>query len=224
MTPELKHLEAAGVKEPAKWLDAIVATCQEFGIDTDKRIAAFLAQTAHESAGYTALQENLNYRAAVLATCWPKRFAQLEAGVPVAKAKPLKDAKGKNIPTKFAEALEKHPEQIANVVYSARMGNGPIESGDGWKFRGRGLKQLTGRDNYTRCGKALGLDLAEQPDLLLDPGPAARSAGWFWQSNKCSDFMDRDDFKGLTIRINGGTIGLADRTQRYERVLASMAS
>jgi predicted chitinase len=118
MTPELKHLEAAGVKEPAKWLDAIVTTCQEFGIDTDKRIAAFLAQSAHESAGYTALQENLNYRAAVLATCWPKRFAQLEAGVPVDKAKPLKDAKGKNIPTKFALALEKHPEQIPESVTS----------------------------------------------------------------------------------------------------------
>jgi putative chitinase len=104
------------------------------------------------------------------------------------------------------------------------MGNGPIESGDGWKFRGRGLKQLTGRDNYTRCGKAIALDLAEQPDLLLDPGPAARSAGWFWQTNKCSDFIDRDDFKGLTIRINGGTIGLEDRTKRYVNVLASMNS
>jgi putative chitinase len=219
MTPELTHLQAAGVKEPQQWLEAVVATCAEFDIATNKRIAAFLAQTAHESGGYTALQENLNYRATTMATCWPKRFA-----VYGPDGKPEKDDKGVNLPNKFALALQRQPEQIANVVYAARMGNGSIESGEGWLYRGRGLKQLTGKDNYTRCAATLQLELVDQPDLLLDPLPAARSAGWFWSANQCEDYIDRDDFVGLTRRINGGTIGLEDRERRYKAVLASMSS
>lgn len=222
MTPEIKHLRAAGVLEPEKWLDAVVATCEEFHIDTSKRIAAFLAQTAHESGGYKLLQENLNYRAVTLATCWPSRFAELEPAEAGKKPLPKKDAKGANIPNKFALALARQPEQIANVVYSSRMGNGPIESGDGWRYRGRGLKQLTGKDNYTRCGAAIGLDLVNAPDQLLNMLPAARSAGWFWDSNHCSNFIDKDDFVGLTKRINGGTLGLEDRQKRYNAVLAVM--
>jgi putative chitinase len=109
---------------------------------------------------------------------------------------------------------------IANVVYSARMGNGPIESGDGWKFRGRGLKQLTGKANYTKCGEGLGMDLISKPDLLLQPQYAALSAAWFWVENKCGPLADAGDFVGLTKRINGGTIGLQDRQKRYEAVLA----
>lgn len=222
----LAHLTAAGVKNPGLWLDAVRAACIEFGIDTEKKIAAFIAQTAHESGGYTLLVENLNYRAATMAVCWPTRFAELGPD-----KKPKKDAKGCNIPNKFALALEKHPEQLANVVYSSRMGNGPIESGDGWKYRGRGLKQLTGKDNYTRCGNALGVDLVSNPDLLLEPQYAARSAAWFWASNKCGDIIDgaqctrssaSQDFIALTKRINGGTIGLADREKRYAAVLAAM--
>ena len=222
----IKHLAAAGVKNPEAWLEAVRAACAEFGIDTDKKVAAFIAQTAHESGGYTVLTENLNYRAATMAVCWPTRFAELGPD-----KKPKKDAKGCNIPNKFALALEKHPEQIANVVYSNRMGNGPIESGEGWKYRGRGLKQLTGKDNYTRCGKALGVDLVSNPDLLLQPEYAARSAAWFWASNGCGNIIDgaqctRDsaasDFVALTKRINGGTIGLPDREKRYKAVLAEM--
>ncbi len=220
MTPELRHLQAAGVQKPELWIEAIRVTCAEFGIDTEKRVAAFLAQTAHESGGYVALQENLNYRAATMATCWPSRFAVLLPPGDPKTSKPKKDAKGANIPNKFAMTLEKHPEQIANVVYSSRMGNGPIESGDGWRFRGRGLKQLTGRDNYTRCGAELKLDLAGNPDLLLQMIPAARSAGWFWDTNHCAGFIDKDDFVGLTKRINGGTLGLEDRLRRYRAVLA----
>ncbi|MEY2687604.1 MAG: hypothetical protein RL375_1802 [Pseudomonadota bacterium] len=219
MTPELTHLLAAGVREPEKWLEAIQATCAEFDIATDKRIAAFLAQTAHESGGYTALQENLNYRATTMATCWPRRFAVMGP-----EGKPDKDAKGVNQPNKFALELQRQPELIANVVYAARMGNGPIESGEGWKYRGRGLKQLTGKDNYTRCAATLKLALVDNPDLLLDPMPAARSAGWFWSANNCAEYIDRDDFVGLTKRINGGTIGLEDRERRYKAVLASMSA
>jgi putative chitinase len=96
------------------------------------------------------------------------------------------------------------------------MGNGPAESGDGWKYRGRGLKQLTGKDNYTRCSIALGIDLVNNPDLLLEPMYAARSAGWFWQANKLSAFADVDDIKGMTKKINGGLIGVEQRRALYD--------
>jgi putative chitinase len=212
MIPERKHLEAAGVKDPDKWLDAVVQTCQEFEIDTLERIAAFIAQTAHESGGYTMLTENLNYKAATLAACWPNRFAVLGAD-----KKPIKE-NGKLVPTAVANSIAGKPELIANLVYSARMGNGPAESGEGWKYRGRGLKQLTGKDNYNRCGQALGVDFVGNPDLLLEPLYAARSAGWFWKSNNLSKFADVEDLEGMTKKINGGLIGIADRKARYQKV------
>lgn len=211
MIPTLADLQAAKIKNPEKWLDAIVATCQQFEINTPQRIAGFLAQTSHESAGYTLLSENLNYKAATLAACWPNRFAVLGPD-----KKPKKDEKGRNIPTKVAEAIAGKPEMIANLCYSSRMGNGPAESGEGWKYRGRGLKQLTGKDNYTRCGEALGLDLVNNPDLLLEPLPAARSAGWFWKANNLSSFADKGDIKGMTVKINGGLIGYEQRQALYD--------
>lgn len=214
MTPESPLLVAAGIRDPGKWLDAVVETCVEFEINTPQRIAAFLAQTAHESGGYTMLTENLNYRAATLAACWPTRFAVLGPD-----KKPVRDAQGKLTPTAVAHAIAGKPELIANMVYSSRMGNGPAESGEGWKYRGRGLKQLTGKDNYRRCGQALGIDLVENPDLLLDPTPAARSAGWFWKTNSLSSFADAGDIRGMTRKINGGFIGLEDRQKRYDKVL-----
>lgn len=215
MMPTHQQLLVAGVKEIDKWLPAIQIVCEHYAIDTPQRIAGFLSQTAHESAGFTALTENLNYSAETMAVVWPNRFAEKGAD-----GKPIKE-NGKNKPNKFALALHRKPEMIANVVYSSRMGNGSIESGDGWKYRGRGLKQLTGKDNYTRCGNALNTDLVNDPDLLLQPQYAALSAGWFWTANKCSEFADKGDVEGLTKRINGGLIGLADRKSRYERVLAS---
>lgn len=215
MTPSFQQLDAAGVKNIEKWLPAIQVVCEHYAIDTPQRIAGFLAQTAHESAGFTALTENLNYSAETMAVVWPNRFAEKGPD-----GKPIKE-NGKNKPNKFALALHRKPELIANVVYSGRMGNGPVESGEGWKYRGRGLKQLTGKDNYTRCGNALNTDLVNDPDLLLEPQYAALSAGWFWTANKCSDFADKGDIEGMTKRINGGLIGLADRKSRYERVLAT---
>lgn len=217
MTPDSPLLVAARVKDPGKWLDAVVEACTRFQINTPKRIAAFLAQTAHESGGYTMLEENLNYSADTMAVVWPNRFAEMGPD-----KKPIKE-NGKNKPNKFALALHRKPEMIANVVYSNRMGNGTIESGEGWKYRGRGLKQLTGKDNYTRCGKSLGVDLVERPELLLNPQYAALSAGWFWDSNRLGDFADRDDFVGMTKKINGGTIGLADREARYKAVLSVLS-
>ena len=217
MTPKVEHIVAAGVKQATaqKWVDAVAAACQEFNINTPQRIAGFLSQCAHESGGFERLQENLNYSADGMAGIWPKRFAVLGPdGKPVKKD-------GKNQPNKFALGLHRKPEMIANVVYAARMGNGPIESGDGWKYRGRGLKQLTGKTNYTKCGEGLGIDLVSKPDLLLQPQYAVLSAVWFWVENKCGPLADADDFVGLTKRINGGTIGLEDRTKRYRAVLSS---
>lgn len=218
MNVELKHLQAVKVKEPEKWLPFIRETCEKYQINTDKRIASFLAQTAHESGGYTMLQENLNYSDATMAAVWPNRFAEIDP----ATKKPKKDEKGKNIPNAFAKALHRKPEAIANAVYSNRMGNGTIESGEGWKHRGMGLKQLTGKDNHKRCGDALGVDFVSNPELLLEPKWAALSAGWFWSANKLDSFADNDDIKGQTIKINGGTIGLSDREARYKACLASM--
>ncbi len=211
MIPTIANLQAAKIKNPEKWIDAVVATCKEFDIVTPQRIAAFLAQTSHESGGYTMLKENLNYRATTLAACWPTRFAELGPD-----KKPKRNEKGGLIPTKLAEYVAGKPEAIALLVYSNRMGNGPAETGEAAKFIGRGLKQLTGKDNYTRCGAALGLDLVNNPDLLLEPMPAARSAGWFWKANNLSAFADAGDIKGMTKKINGGYIGLEARQALYD--------
>lgn len=219
MKPESPLLVAVGVKDPAKWLDAVVETCVEFEINTPQRIAAFLAQTSHESGGYTMLKENLNYRAATLAACWPNRFAVLGPD-----KKPKRNEKGALIPTKLAESIAGKPESIALLVYSNRMGNGPAETGEAAKFIGRGLKQLTGKDNYARCSRDLGIDLVSNPDLLLEPVYAARSAGWFWKTNALSTFADKGDLEGMTKKINGGLIGYPQRKALYDKCLAAMGT
>ncbi len=211
MIPTREMLAAVKVKDPDKWLPHIIKTCAEFNIDTRERIAAFLAQTAHESAGYTMLEENLNYSDVTMAAVWPARFA-----VKNPDGKYKLDEKGKKIPNAFAKALHRKPEAIANAVYSNRMGNGTIESGDGWAHRGMGLKQLTGKDNHKRCGDYLGVDLVAHPELLLEPEYAARSAGWFWKTNKLNSFADASDIKGMTQVINGGLIGLPQRQALYD--------
>jgi len=218
--PKVEHIVAAGVKQATaeKWVDAVVVACQEFSIDTPQRIAGFLSQCAHESGGFERLQENLNYSADGMAGIWPKRFAVMGPD-----KKPVKKD-GKNQPNKFALALHRKPEMIANVVYSGRMGNGPTESGEGWLYRGRGLKQLTGKDNHRACGAGLAVDLVANPDLLLEPIYAARSAAWFWATNKCNSFADSGDIEGLTKRINGGLIGIEDRKKRYANAVRSLSS
>jgi putative chitinase len=218
MIPQVHHIVAAGVKQATaeKWADAVANACAEFGIDTPQRIAGFLSQCAHESGGFERLQENLNYSADGMAGIWPKRFAVLGPdGKPVKKD-------GKNQPNKFALALHRKPEMIANVVYSSRMGNGPTESGEGWLYRGRGLKQLTGKDNHRACSAGLGVDLVANPDLLLEPVYAARSAAWFWATNKCNAFADTENIEGLTKKINGGLIGIDDRKKRYASAMRSL--
>jgi putative chitinase len=220
MTPKVEHIVAAGVKRATaeKWVDAVAAACQEFHINTPQRIAGFLSQCAHESGGFERLQENLNYSADGMAGIWPRRFAVMGPD-----NKPIKKD-GKNQPNKFALALHRKPEMIANVVYSGRMGNGPTESGEGWLYRGRGLKQLTGKDNHRACSAGLGVDLVANPDLLLEPVYAARSAAWFWAANKCNVFADAGDIEGLTKKINGGLIGIDDRKKRYASAVSSLSA
>lgn len=181
-----------------KYVDALNDVCQYYDMfENPKRAAAFLAQIAHESGGFNAVVENLNYSAKGLMTTFKKYFPTEE----------------------LAKQYERQPEKIANRVYANRMKNGDENSGDGWRFRGRGLIQLTGRDNYTRFSQGLGISLDETVAYLETPEGAVSSAGWFWDNNSLNAYCDRDDFVGLTKRINGGTIGLPDRVHHYEIAL-----
>ena len=175
-----------------EFVPALNAAMQEFLINTPVRQAAFLAQTAHESIGYSCLVENLNYSAEALQKTWPARF-----------------------PKELATLVARQPEKIANIAYANRLGNGNELSGDGWRYRGRGIMQITGRDNYKACGTALGLDLLVSPQLLEQPLHAFRSAGWFWKSRNLNEFADKDDLRELTRRINGGFNGLDDRIRYH---------
>jgi putative chitinase len=182
-----------------KWLNPLIATCEQFEINTPERIAGFLSQIAHESAGFSATRENLNYSAEALCRVWPSRFN-----------------------AENCQEYARNPEKIANKAYSSRMGNGPEESGDGAKFLGRGLIQLTGKDNYSRFSAATGVDVVENPELVAEPEMAALSAGWFWSTNGLNALADNRDVVAMTKKINGGTHGLDDRQAKYAAVLASM--
>ena len=184
----------------ATFVDPINAAAEEFEINTPQRISMFLAQIGHESGGLTKLHENLNYKAARLSQIFPKYFRNVD-------------------PDDYAH----NPEKIANRVYASRMGNGDEDSGDGYRFRGRGAIQLTGRSNYTSCGESLGVDLINNPDYLETPEGAIRSAAWFWDQRGLNDYADNDDIVTVTKRINGGTIGLAERKELYEEALTVFA-
>jgi putative chitinase len=181
---------------PDAWVDPLNQAMDRFEINTPERAAAFLAQIAHESGQLNRLVENLNYSAKRLMAVWPKRFPTLEK----------------------AQQYEKNPEKLGNFVYASRLSNGDEASGDGFRYRGRGLIQVTGRGNYRTAAQDLGLPLEEQPDLLATPGPAALSAAAFWKNhglNELADDKNADnddaDFVTITRRINGGTAGLAER-------------
>lgn len=179
-----------------EYLPYLLQTMKEFEIDTPLRIAAFIAQTTHESAGYSAFSENLNYSAQALINTWPNRFT-----------------------AETAATYARQPEKIANYVYGNRrdLGNRGEESGDGWRYRGRGVIQITGRANYEVCGVGLKLDLVTSPELLEQPLNAFRSAGYYWRSRNCNSFADKEDFIGLTRVINGSLNGLEDRKAYYAR-------
>ena len=180
------------------FVSALNTAMNHYQIVGTKRIAAFIAQVGHESGQLTRLVENLNYGADALRKTWPSRFD-----------------------VELARAVARKPEQIANIAYSNRMGN--TEQGDGWKYRGRGLIQITGQNNYRACGEALGLDLIAQPELLEKPQHACMSAAWFWATNGLNTLADAGKFDAITQRINGGQNGAADRQALYSKALKVLA-
>lgn len=182
------------------WHKALEQLFPDYEINTPQRMAEFIAQCAHESGGFMVLTENLNYRWQSLRKIFPKYFPD--------------DA----IAQDYASRPNKQ-EAIANRIYASRMGNGPEESGDGYRYRGRGLIQLTGRSNYTWFAASLEITPEEASEYLTTFEGAAQSACWFWESNKLNQWADKGDILTLTKRINGGTIGLDDRIKHYEHAL-----
>jgi putative chitinase len=179
-----------------QWVDALNETFQRFGIVTPAQQAAFIGQCGHECGNFKVLEENLNYRAETLMKLWPKRFDAAKA-----------------------QACQRNPRLIANIVYSSRMGNRDEASGDGYRFRGRGCIQLTGHANYYHAGIACGEDFVMNPDLVATPRYAAMTAGWFWNTHKLNQYADARDYVTMTKKINGGTIGLADRQKHIAHAL-----
>jgi putative chitinase len=201
ITPQqlLQILPNAG-KQAGVFVSALNAAMSKYQITTPARAAAFISQVGHESAQLTAVVENLNYSAQALQKTWPSRFS-----------------------AEVASACARQPEKIANIAYASRMGNGAPGSGDGWKYRGRGLIQVTGKSNYQKCGDALGLDLITKPELLQEPMNAAMSAAWFWYANGLNPLADAGDLQTITRKINGGLNGYADRAEIFERALKVLA-
>lgn len=179
------------------WHEALSLCCPDYDINTPRRVAAFVAQCAHESGGFKFLKENLNYKAESLMRVWPRYFPNIDV----------------------ARQYANKQEMIANRAYGNRMGNGPEETGDGWRFCGRGLIQLTGRSNYQAFADSIDTDINEIPEYLGTFEGAVQSACWFWETNKLNQFADTGDILTMTKRINGGTLGLEDRKKHYEHAL-----
>ena len=189
-----EQLDALGIDH--KWLEPLEEAFTKYDISTPQRQAAFIGQCAHESGNFHTLQENLNYSAEGLMKTWPSRF-----------------------PTKeIADQYARQPAKIAGKVYNGRLGNTSEE--EAAKYLGRGLIQLTGKENYANCGSGLGVDLIGNPDWLSDPKYAALSAGWFWNKKGLNSLADASDIETMTKRINGGLIGLDDRKAKIAKALS----
>ena len=193
-----------GNKDVDAWHAALVEVMPKYGINTERRAAHFISQCAHESGNFRTLEENLNYSEKALNAVFGRYF-----GAP---------------PKRNAAEYARNPEKIANYVYQdefrskgGQMGN--VKDGDGWLFRGRGLKQLTGRNNYTGFGKSIGMTAEEAAEYVATPKGAVESACWFWDTNKLNTIADTDDVVKMTKKINGGNIGLADRQARYKKAM-----
>ena len=182
------------------WHHALSILLPDYEINTPKRIAAFVAQCSHESGGFMVLKENLNYKAASLRKLFGKYFPN------------------DDIANEYASKPNKQ-EAIANRIYASRMGNGDEASGDGYKYCGRGLIQLTGKSNYIAFADSLEITPEEASEYLATFEGAAQSACWFWETNNLNQWADKGDIVTLTKRINGGTIGLEDRIKHYEHAL-----
>jgi putative chitinase len=179
------------------WYSALSQCLPDYDINTPRRVAAFIAQCSHESGGFKFLSENLNYRAESLMRVWPKYFKDLAT----------------------AKRYAHNPERIANRAYANRMGNGNEASGDGWRFCGRGLIQLTGKDNYQAFADSIETELEDIPHYLATFEGAVQSACWFWENNNLNKWADAGDITTLTKKINGGTLGLDDRMKHYAHAL-----
>ena len=189
----LDQLEALQID--FKWLEPLNDTFNKFEMNTSLRQAAFIGQCQHESENFKILEENLNYSANGLMCVWSSRFPNADV----------------------ANQYANNPEKIANKVYGGRMGN--TEDGDGWKYRGRGIIQLTGKENYERCGSSIGVDIVSNPDLLLIPRNACFSAGWYWRKHGLNFLSDTKNFELMTKRINGGILGLNNRIAFINKAL-----
>jgi putative chitinase len=181
----------------SEWYQALVNNLPLYDINTPERVAAFIAQCAHESGGFKRLKENLNYKWESLRRVFPKYFPTDE----------------------LAQEYAHKPEQIANRIYGSRMGNGDESSGDGFRYCGRGLIQLTGKNNYTKFAESIHMAVEEVPTLLETYDGAVKSACWFWSSNNLNQWADAGDILTMTKRINGGTIGLEDRIKHYNHAM-----
>jgi putative chitinase len=181
-----------------KWEGPLQATFDKYEINNARRQAAFLGQCAHESGNFKTLQENLNYSAEGLMKTWPSRFSTLE----------------------YANQYARQPAKIAGKVYNGRLGN--TSEKEASEYLGRGLIQLTGKENYERCGLAIGIDLLSDPTLLLDPRYAAMSAGWFWNKKGLNELADAQEHGMITKRINGGTLGLDDRIAKTTKAAQAL--
>ena len=179
------------------WYESLCEILPDYDINTVQRVSAFLAQCAHESGGFRAIKENLNYKAESLCKVWPRLFPNID----------------------IARQYAMQPERIANRAYGNRMGNGPEESDDGWKFCGRGLIQLTGKDNYTRYAASTEQTLDEASEHLTTFEGCVQSAAWFWEANNLNQYADSGDILTMTKRINGGTLGLEDRQKHYTHAI-----
>jgi len=186
-----------GIHYAQNWHSALTQLLPDYEINTPKRVAAFIAQCAHESGGFKFLRENLNYKAESLVKVFPKYFKDMAT----------------------ANAYAKQPQKIANRVYANRMGNGDEASGDGWRYCGRGLIQLTGKDNYSWFAASIETPVEQVSEYLETFEGAAQSACWFWETNNLNQWADKGDILTMTKRINGGTIGLEDRIKHYNHAL-----
>jgi putative chitinase len=186
----------------AKWLEPLNHTFEKFEINTPKRMASFIGQCMHESGNFKSLEENLNYSAVRLTQVFPNRFTLAKAQDCVAKGK----------------------QAIAEAMYGKRADLGNTQDGDGGKFFGRGVIQLTGRANYTSFATAIGKpEIIEKPELVATPEYACLSAGWFWSTRKINLLADSGDYTTMTKRINGGTLGLQERINNIDKVLKVLA-
>jgi putative chitinase len=180
------------------WVIPLNNTFARFKIVSFLQQAAFIGQCGHECNNFKTLEENLHYKADTLMRLWPQRFPTLA------------------VATTYAN----NPEKLANYIYGGRMGNEDVASGDGYRYRGRGCIQMTGRDNYVTASHALGADFVSSPELVALPRYAALTAGWYWDVRKCNELADRPDWAALTKKINGGLIGLDERVAQTQRALA----